>query len=214
MLIYVFSLFIVAKSILDRALRQVDSIISDLCVCDLGKEKSEMMAQVMEECFRNFLEKRRCEMRRGKEIVKFADIDMLEELIKKCHFTEDDLDASRPAIENAYQRFVDAYMAAAKDSKGTEILYQYFRDRELKRIEEIMKNHAAITIQAAWRGYIVRRTMQQHVCVCTCMMVITCYYCPKFFDFSFNRFRTTTTRYFVRYGTELRASYNDSSVAC
>lgn len=167
------SVFIVAKSILDRALRQVDSIISDLCVCDLGKEKSDMMAQVMEECFRNFLEKRRCEMRRGKEIVKFADIDMLEELIHKCSFTADELDMSRPAIENAYRRFVDAYMAASKDSKGTEILYQYFRDRELKRIETIIKDQAATTIQAAWRGYIVRRTMNQHICVCTCIMVST-----------------------------------------
>lgn len=155
---------------MDRALRQVDSIISDLCVCDLSKEKSDEMAQVMEDCFRNFLEKRRCEMRRGKETIKFADIDMLEELIRKCHFSEQELDASRPAIESAYKRFVDAYMAAGKDSQGTEILYQYFRDRELKRIEELMRSQAAITIQAAFRGYLVRRMMAQHVCVCTCML--------------------------------------------
>ncbi|KAH8419051.1 hypothetical protein KR222_002100 [Zaprionus bogoriensis] len=160
----------VAKSILNRALRNVDGIISDLCVCDLGKEKSEMMANVMEECFRNFLEKRRCEMRRGKEMVNFADIDMLEELIKKCGFSEDELDRSRPAIENAYQRFVDSYMAAAKDSKGTELLYQYFRDRELNRINDIMRNQAAITLQATWRGYIVRKAMDQQICICTCMM--------------------------------------------
>lgn len=130
-----------------------------------------MMAEMMEECFRNFLEKRRCEMRRGKEMVQFADIDMLEELIQKCHFTPEEMDMSRPAIENAYKRFVDAYMAASKDSKGTELLYQYFRDREMKRIEIIVKDQAATTIQAAWRGYIVRRTMEQHVCVCTCILV-------------------------------------------
>jgi len=156
---------------LNRSLRQVDSIISDLCVCDLAKEKSDLMGQVMEDCFRNFLEKRRCEMRSGKEAIKFADIDMLEELIQKCGFTEEELDISRPTIESAYKRFVDAYMAAATDTKGTEILYQYFRDRELKRIQEMMQNQAATTIQAAWRGYIVRRTMAQHVCVCTCMLV-------------------------------------------
>ncbi|ALC45794.1 CG10014 [Drosophila busckii] len=160
----------VAKSILDRALRQVDSIISDLCVCELSQEKSEMMASVMEECFRNFLEKRRCEMRRGKEAIKFADIDMLSELLEKCKFSEEELDSSRPAIESAYKRFVDAYMAAATESQGTELLYQYFRDRELKRIDEMMRNQAAITIQAAFRGYIVRRTMALHVCTCTCMM--------------------------------------------
>ncbi|KAM8704625.1 hypothetical protein ACLKA7_009136 [Drosophila subpalustris] len=160
----------VARGILDRALRTVDSIISDMCICDLTKEKSDMMGQVMEECFRNFLEKRRCEMRSGKEAVKFADIDMLEELIQKCGFTEDELDMSRPTIESAYKRFVDAYMAAAKDTQGTEILYQYFRDRELKRIQEMMEHQSATIIQAAWRGYVVRRTMAQHVCICTCML--------------------------------------------
>ncbi|XP_017855572.1 PREDICTED: actin cytoskeleton-regulatory complex protein pan1 [Drosophila arizonae] len=161
---------LVAKTILERALRQVDSIISDLCICDLTKEKSDEMAQVMEDCFRNFLEKRRCEMRRGKETIKFADIDMLEELIRKCKFTEEELDASRPAIASAYKRFVDAYMAAGKESQGTELLYQYFRDRELKRLEELMRNKAATTIQAAYRGYLVRRMMDQHVCLCTCML--------------------------------------------
>ncbi|KAH8360004.1 hypothetical protein KR093_010064 [Drosophila rubida] len=160
----------VAQSILNRALRQVDSIISDLCVCDLTKEKSDMMSQVMEECFRNFLEKRRCEMRRGKEAIQFADVDMLEELIQKCGFSENELDKSRPTIESAYKRFVDAYMAAAVDTKGTEILYQYFRDRELKRIDLIMRNKAATTIQATWRGYAVRRTLAQHVCVCICTL--------------------------------------------
>ncbi|KAH8311408.1 hypothetical protein KR044_006172, partial [Drosophila immigrans] len=160
----------VAKSILNRALRQVDSIISDLCVCDLTKEKSDIMSQVMEDCFRNFLEKRRCEMRRGKESIKFADIDMLEELIQKCGFTEEELDKSRPTIESAYKRFVDAYMAAAVDTKGTEILYQYFRDRELKRIEIMIKNKAATAIQAAWRGYAVRMTLAKHVCTCICTL--------------------------------------------
>jgi len=130
------------------------------------------MGQVMEDCFRNFLEKRRCEMRSGKEAIKFADIDMLEELIQKCSFTEEELDMSRPTIESAYKRFVDAYMAAAKDTQGTEILYQYFRDRELKRIQEMMQYQAATLIQAAWRGYVVRSTMAQHECICTCMMVI------------------------------------------
>ncbi|KAH8394537.1 hypothetical protein KR215_004204 [Drosophila sulfurigaster] len=160
----------VARSILDRALRQVDSIISDLCVCDLTKEKSDMMSQVLEDCFRNFLEKRRCEMRRNKKAIQFADVDMLEELIQKCGFSEEELDKSRPTIESAYKRFVDAYMTAAVDTKGTEILYQYFRDRELKRIEKLIRNKAATTIQAAWRGYAVRKTLAQHVCTCTCTL--------------------------------------------
>ncbi|XP_034116644.2 LOW QUALITY PROTEIN: uncharacterized protein LOC117576171 [Drosophila albomicans] len=160
----------VARSILDRALRQVDSIISDLCVCDLTKEKSDMMSQVLEDCFRNFLEKRRCEMRRDKKAIQFADVDMLEELIQKCGFSEEELDKSRPTIESAYKRFVDAYMAAAVDTKGTEILYQYFRDRELKRIEILIQKKAATTIQAAWRGYAVRRTLAQHVCTCICTL--------------------------------------------
>ncbi|XP_030374691.1 uncharacterized protein LOC115624217 [Scaptodrosophila lebanonensis] len=160
----------VAKSILDRALIKVDSIISDLCICDLSKEKTDIMAQVMEDCFRNFLEKRRCEMRRGKQLVTFQDLDLLEELLKKCNFTDDEMAMSRPAIDSAYKRFVEAYMAAAEGTQGTEILYEYFRDRELKRIEERMRHEAATTIQAAWRGYRVRSAMPVHVCTCTCMM--------------------------------------------
>nr|NP_650164.1 radial spoke binding protein 15 [Drosophila melanogaster]AAF54762.1 radial spoke binding protein 15 [Drosophila melanogaster]AAM10997.1 AT09290p [Drosophila melanogaster]AOQ12260.1 CG10014-PA [synthetic construct] len=158
----------VAKTILDRSLRQVDSIISDLCVCDLSKEKSELMGQVLEDCFRNFLEKRRCEMRRGKQAIKFEDVDILEELLQKCKFTDEELVMSRPAIESAYKRFVDAYMSAERGADGTELLYQYFRDRELKRINEAMRNQAAITIQAAWRGYWVRLQFPQEVCVCVC----------------------------------------------
>jgi len=161
----------VAKTILDRSLRQVDSIISDLCVCDLSKEKSELMGQVLEDCFRNFLEKRRCEMRRGKQAIKFEDVDILEELLQKCKFTDEELVMSRPAIESAYKRFVDAYMSAERGADGTELLYQYFRDRELKRINEAMRNQAAITIQAAWRGYWVRLQFPQEVCVCVCAAV-------------------------------------------
>ncbi|KAI8045307.1 hypothetical protein M5D96_001487 [Drosophila gunungcola] len=145
---------LVAKSILDRALREVDSIISDLCVCDLSKEKSELMGQVLEDCFRNFLEKRRCEMRRGKQTINFED---------KCKFSDQELILSRPAIESAYKRFVDAYMSAQRGADGTELLYQYFRDRELKRINEAMREQAAITIQSAWRGYWVRLQFPQEV---------------------------------------------------
>lgn len=163
--------FKVAKTILDRALRQVDSIISDLCVCDLSKEKSELMGQVLEDCFRNFLEKRRCEMRRGKQTINFEDVDILEELLEKCHFSEEELVISRPAIESAYKRFVEAYMAAQKGTDGTELLYQYFRDREMKRIQESMREQAAVTIQAAWRGYWVRSQFPKHICVCTCALV-------------------------------------------
>ncbi|XP_017076778.2 translation initiation factor IF-2 [Drosophila eugracilis] len=158
----------VAKTILDRALRQVDSIISDLCVCDLTKEKSEMMAQVLEDCFRNFLEKRRCEMRRGKQTINFEDVDILEELLVKCKFSDEELAMSRPAIESAYKRFVEAYMSAERGADGTELLYQYFRDRELKRINEAMREEAAIKIQSAWRGYWVRLQFPQEVCVCVC----------------------------------------------
>ncbi|XP_022213482.2 E3 ubiquitin-protein ligase Hakai [Drosophila obscura] len=162
---------LVARSILDRALRQVENIISDLCVCDLTKEKSDMMAQVMEDCFRNFLERRRCEMRRGKETINLEDIDIFEELLLKCKFSEEELAISRPAVESAYKRFVDAYMAAARGADGTELLYQYFRDRELKRIREAMREQSATIIQAAWRGYLVRANLPQHICTCTCMVV-------------------------------------------
>ncbi|XP_043654427.1 fibrous sheath CABYR-binding protein [Drosophila teissieri] len=158
----------VAKTILDRSLRQVDSIISDLCICDLSKEKSELMGQVIEDCFRNFLEKRRCEMRRGKQAINFEDVDILEELLQKCKFTDEELVMSRPAIESAYKRFVDAYMSAERGADGTELLYQYFRDRELMRINEAMRTQAAITIQSAWRGYWVRLQFPQEVCVCVC----------------------------------------------
>jgi len=161
----------VAKTILDRALRQVDSIISDLCVCDLSKEKSELMGQVLEDCFRNFLEKRRCEMRRGKQTINFEDVDILEELLLKCKFSDEELIMSRPAIESAYKRFMEAYMSAERGADGTELLYQYFRDRELKRISEAMRQQAAITIQAAWRGFWVRHQFPQEVCVCVCAAV-------------------------------------------
>ncbi|EDW80494.1 uncharacterized protein Dwil_GK11535 [Drosophila willistoni] len=160
----------VARSILDRALRQVDNIISDLCICDLSKEKTDLMAQVMEDCFRNFLEKRRCEMRRGKEAINFDSIDIFEELIYKCNFSDEEMAMSRPAIESAYKRFAEAYMAAGRASDGTDVLYQYFRDRELKRIEEMTRNQAAITIQAAWRGHWVRSHIIKHICTCSCMM--------------------------------------------
>ncbi|XP_068157215.1 uncharacterized protein Rsbp15 [Drosophila tropicalis] len=160
----------VARSILDRALRQVDNIISDLCICDLSKEKTDLMAQVMEDCFRNFLERRRCEMRRGKEAITFDNIDIFEELIYKCNFSDEEMAISRPAIESAYKRFAEAYMAAGRASDGTDVLYQYFRDRELKRIEEMTRNQAAITIQSAWRGYWVRSHIIKHICTCTCMM--------------------------------------------
>ncbi|SPP84452.1 RNA polymerase II degradation factor 1 [Drosophila guanche] len=162
---------LVARSILDRSLRQVETIISDLCVCDLTKEKSDMMGQVLEDCFRNFLERRRCEMRRGKETINLEDIDIFEELLKKCNFSEEELALSRPAVESAYKRFVDAYMAAARGTDGTELLYQYFRDRELKRIREAMREQSATIIQAAWRGYLVRANLPEHICTCTCMVV-------------------------------------------
>ncbi|XP_034663406.1 cilia- and flagella-associated protein 91 [Drosophila subobscura] len=161
---------LVARSILDRSLRQVETIISDLCVCDLTKEKSDMMGQVLEDCFRNFLERRRCEMRRGKETINLEDIDIFEELLEKCKFSEEELAISRPAVESAYKRFVDAYMAAARGTDGTELLYQYFRDRELKRIREAMREQSATIIQAAWRGYLVRANLPEHICTCTCMV--------------------------------------------
>jgi len=110
-------------------------------------------------------------MRRGKQAIKFEDVDILEELLQKCKFTDEELVMSRPAIESAYKRFVDAYMSAERGADGTELLYQYFRDRELKRINEAMRNQAAITIQAAWRGYWVRLQFPQEVCVCVCAAV-------------------------------------------
>lgn len=102
----------VAKLIIDRALRTVDEVISDMCICDIDKVKAEQMSIAMEECFKRFLAKRRCEKGKNIELVKFNEVDMLDELMQKCKFSEDELKTSRPIIEAAYQKFVDAYMTA------------------------------------------------------------------------------------------------------
>ncbi|XP_014095392.1 uncharacterized protein Rsbp15 [Bactrocera oleae] len=149
----------VAKGIIDRALAVVDEIIADMCVCDISKEKAQEMAMHMEECFRRFLSRMRCEQRKDIEVVRFEERDMLDAMIERCKFTEQELKISKPMIEAAYRRFVDAYMKAHEDFEGTEELYQYFKEREHKRQEEEKAKLAATKIQANFRGYRVRRNL-------------------------------------------------------
>ncbi|XP_073819571.1 radial spoke binding protein 15 [Musca autumnalis] len=148
-----------AKMAIDRALRIVDEIVADMCICDIQPSKAEKMCEAMEECFKRFLAQRRCDMGQNIEIIKFNEIDMLDELIRKCKFSDDELKISRPIIEAAYQKFVDAYMTAHENMEGTEALYQYFREREMKRLEEHKRQEAAVKIQANFRGFLVRRSM-------------------------------------------------------
>uniref|UniRef100_A0A1A9WJH8 Uncharacterized protein n=1 Tax=Glossina brevipalpis TaxID=37001 RepID=A0A1A9WJH8_9MUSC len=152
-------LFTVSKMIIDRALRKVDEIMADLCICDIAKEKSEQMSIVMEKCFKRFLAKRRCEKDKQDEVLRFGEIDILDELIKKCKFTDLELKKTRTFIEAAYNRFVDMYLKAQKDVDPTESLYQYLHERELQRLKERKENEAATKIQAYFRGYSVRKSL-------------------------------------------------------
>uniref|UniRef100_A0A1A9W8P9 RIIa domain-containing protein n=1 Tax=Glossina brevipalpis TaxID=37001 RepID=A0A1A9W8P9_9MUSC len=136
-----------AKAIIDRALEAVDEIAGDMCICDIPKEKTEEMVSIMESCFKRFLAKRRCEMGREKEPVQFNEVDLLDELIKKCNFSEIELKMSRPVIEAAYEKFVHAYGTAHENTEGTEALYQYFREREEKRRHDRRRSTAATKIQ-------------------------------------------------------------------
>lgn len=114
-------MIVVAKGIIDRALAVVDEIIADMCVCDISKEKAQEMAMHMEECFRRFLSRMRCEQRKDIEVVRFEEQDVLDAMIERCKFTEQELKISKPMIEVAYRRFVDAYMKAHevhKDQKN------------------------------------------------------------------------------------------------
>lgn len=97
---------------IDRALRKVDDVIADMCICGIPKTKADKMSAAMEECFKRFLAQRRCERGRNIEMIKFNEVDMLDELIEKCKFSEEEIKISRPVIETAYQKFVDAYMQA------------------------------------------------------------------------------------------------------
>uniref|UniRef100_A0A1A9ZID8 RIIa domain-containing protein n=1 Tax=Glossina pallidipes TaxID=7398 RepID=A0A1A9ZID8_GLOPL len=136
-----------AKSVIDAALQAVDEIAADMCICDIPKEKSEEMIATMEDCFKRFLAKRRCELGRESEVVKFNEVDLLDELISKCKFSEIELKISRPLIEAAYAKFAHAYATTHKDAEGTEALYQYFREREEKRRHEHRRSVAAAKIQ-------------------------------------------------------------------
>ena len=129
-----FIFFPVAKSIIDRALRLVDEVIADMCICDIPKEKADKMCAAMEECFRRFLAQRRCERGKDKEIIKFNEVDMLDELIKKCKFTNDELKKSRPVIEAAYEKFVDAYMSANEVRILVFFVFQYWEVNIWKKI--------------------------------------------------------------------------------
>uniref|UniRef100_A0A1A9UTP7 Uncharacterized protein n=1 Tax=Glossina austeni TaxID=7395 RepID=A0A1A9UTP7_GLOAU len=128
-------------------LHSVDEIIGDLCICDIPKEKSEQMSLAMEECFKRFLTKRRCEKDRQSEVLKFKDLDVLDELIRKCKFNEVELEKSRQAIKEACTKFMDFYLLANADEDATEALYQHFRARELQRQVEKQQKEAAIKIQ-------------------------------------------------------------------
>ncbi|KAM7361030.1 radial spoke binding protein 15 [Cochliomyia hominivorax] len=149
----------IAKSIIDRALHTVDEVIADMCVCDIPKEKAEEMCAAMEECFRRFLAQRRCEKGKEKEIIKFKETDMLDELIKKCNFTKKEIKITKPVLEEAYQKFVNAYMTTKESTDGTDILYQYFREREIKRNEDRLQAEAAVKIQSNFRGFLARKSM-------------------------------------------------------
>ncbi|XP_023309323.2 uncharacterized protein LOC111690943 [Lucilia cuprina] len=149
----------IVKSAINQALNIVDDVIGDMCICDIPKEKIDYMCEAMEECFRRFLAQRRCEMGKEKEIIKFNESDMLDQLVKKCKFTDDELKLSRPAIEAAYQKFVNAYMTAKDTTEGIDNLYQYFREREIKRMEEKLRIEAAVKIQSRFRGFLTRRSL-------------------------------------------------------
>uniref|UniRef100_A0A1B0BBQ4 Uncharacterized protein n=1 Tax=Glossina palpalis gambiensis TaxID=67801 RepID=A0A1B0BBQ4_9MUSC len=150
---------LVAKSIIDRALTAVDEVIADMCICDISKEKSEVMCAALEECFQRFLAKRRCEQGRRESILKFNEIDLLDELIMKCEFSESELKVSRPIIEAAYEKFVGIYMTAQQNAESTDALYQYFRERERKRADERRRQIAAVKIQAWYRGSHLRKSL-------------------------------------------------------
>ncbi|KAL9896175.1 uncharacterized protein ACN2A1_006674 [Glossina fuscipes fuscipes] len=151
----------VANMIIDRALRKVDEIMADLCICGIAKEKSEQMSIVMEKCFKRFLAKRRCEKDKQNEVFKLVELDILDELIKKCKFSDLELKKTRTFIEAAYDRFVDMYLKAQKDVDPTETLYQYLEERELQRLSERKSSEAATKIQAFFRGYMVRKTLRE-----------------------------------------------------
>lgn len=149
---------VAAKSIIDRALNMVDEVITDMCLCDISKEKSEAMCAALEDCFQRFLAKRRCEEGRRASL-QFKKIDMLDELIMKCKFSESELKVSRPIIETAYEKLADIYIAAQQNAEGTDALYQYFREREQKRAEQRRRQSAALKIQAWYRGSHLRKSM-------------------------------------------------------
>uniref|UniRef100_A0A1B0GGP6 Uncharacterized protein n=1 Tax=Glossina pallidipes TaxID=7398 RepID=A0A1B0GGP6_GLOPL len=148
-----------AKSIIDRALSMVDEVITDLCLCHISKEKSEAMCAALEDCFQRFLAKRRCEQGKRQSILKFKEIDLLDELIMKCKFSESELKVSRPIIETAYEKFAEIYTAAQQNTEGTDALYQYFLEREQKRADERRRQSAALKIQAWYRGSHLRKSM-------------------------------------------------------
>lgn len=104
--------YLVARSIIERALRSVDEVIEDMCICDITEQKAESLCLAMEDCFRLFLAKRRCVLGREREAIKYQEFDILDELIKKCKFSDEELRKARPSIEAAYQKFIAAYLAA------------------------------------------------------------------------------------------------------
>ncbi|XP_013101636.2 uncharacterized protein LOC106083268 [Stomoxys calcitrans] len=148
-----------AKLAIDRALRMVNEVIADMCICDIPKIKADKMSEAMEDCFKRFLSQWRCGKGRNIEFIKFNEIDIFDELMKKCKFSENELKASKPVIEAAYQRFVEAYMTANQNGEGPEALYQYFREREVQRQEERVREEAAVKIQSNVRGFLARRSL-------------------------------------------------------
>uniref|UniRef100_A0A1A9UYW5 RIIa domain-containing protein n=1 Tax=Glossina austeni TaxID=7395 RepID=A0A1A9UYW5_GLOAU len=165
---------VAAKSIIDSALNAVDEVITDMCLCDVSKEKSEAICAALEECFQRFLAKRRYEQGRRESILKFNEIDLLDELIMKCKFSESELKVSRPIIETAYERFVDIYTAAQQNTESTEALYEYFREREQKRADERGRHTAAVKIQAWYRGSHLRKSMYNDADVVTAQPHVEC----------------------------------------
>uniref|UniRef100_A0A1A9WXA8 Uncharacterized protein n=1 Tax=Glossina brevipalpis TaxID=37001 RepID=A0A1A9WXA8_9MUSC len=151
----------VAKSVIDRTLCAVNEVISDMCVCDISKEKSELICTVMEDCFRRFLAKRHCELGKEEVLLKFNEIDILDELIMKCKFSEIEIKTSRPIIEAASQRLMETYMMAENNTEAIDALYEYFREREQKRAVERKRQSAAVKIQAWYRGSHLRKSLHE-----------------------------------------------------
>uniref|UniRef100_A0A1B0FB47 Uncharacterized protein n=1 Tax=Glossina morsitans morsitans TaxID=37546 RepID=A0A1B0FB47_GLOMM len=72
--------------------------VAGLCIYDIPKVKFEETFAAIESCFEHFLAKCQCEMAREEEVMKFNEVDLLDELIKKYKFSEIKLEISQHLI--------------------------------------------------------------------------------------------------------------------